>query len=188
MNDCLFYKILRPIVTGFVKIFFRPNIFGIENIPKEGRCILAGNHTSIFDPLLLMSSTKREIHFLAKNELWQGPKKIIFSNLGLIPVNRKIRDGNALHNAEKVLKNDLVIGIFPEGTTEKTGVMLKFKKGAVKMSSDTDSPIIPFVITGKYNIFKNNLTIKFLDKIYIKDDLVKENERLMNIISKERGN
>ena len=66
--------------------------------------------------------------------------------------------------------------------------MLKFKKGAVKMSSDTDSPIIPFVITGKYNIFKNNLTIKFLDKIYIKDDLIKENERLMNIISKERGN
>ena len=188
MNDNKLYKILRPLVTGFVKIFFRPTIIGIENLPESGRCILAGNHTSIYDALLLMSTTKRQIHFLAKNELWQGPKKIIFSNLGLIPVDRKNRDKNALHSAEKVLKKEQVIGIFPEGTTEKNKTMLKFKKGAVKMALDTNTPITPFVITGTYNIFKNNLTIKFLEKIDIKDDLVKENERLMNIISKERGN
>ena len=95
-EDVLFYKIIRPIITFLFKILYHPKIIGVENIPTTGAVILAGNHTNLFDCLLLISSTKRNIHFLAKKELWQGPKKIIFSNLGLIPVNRKTKDSNAL--------------------------------------------------------------------------------------------
>lgn len=69
------------------------------------------------------------MHFLAKKELWKWPKRIIFGHLGLIPVDRKSRDGNALITAERYLKKEKLIGIFPEGTTEKEGRMLKFKKG-----------------------------------------------------------
>ena len=66
--------------------------------------------------------------------------------------------------------------------------MLKFKKGAVKMAMDTDSPIVPFVITGKYKLFSKNLTIKFLKPIKCNGDIKEETERLMNIIKKEREN
>lgn len=187
MKDALLYKITRPIITVLFKLFFTPKIIGKENIPKSGKVILAGNHTSNFDCLLLISSTKRNIHFLAKKELWNGPKKIIFANMGLIPVDRKNKDHQALSSSIAYLENNLLIGIFPEGTTEKEGKMLDFKIGAVKMAKDTNSPIVPFIITGNYKLFFKNLRIEFLKPIMISGDLNQENINLRNIIEKERG-
>ena len=187
MKDALLYKITRPIITVLFKLFFTPKIIGKENIPKSGKVILAGNHTSNFDCLLLISSTKRNIHFLAKKELWNGPKKIIFANMGLISVDRKNKDHQALSSSIAYLENNLLIGIFPEGTTEKEGKMLDFKMGAVKMAKDTNSPIVPFIITGNYKLFSKNLRIEFLKPIMISGDLNQENINLRNIIEKERG-
>ena len=187
MKDALLYKITRPIITVLFELFFTPKIIGKENIPKSGKVILAGNHTSNFDCLLLISSTKRNIHFLAKKELWNGPKKIIFANMGLIPVDRKNKDHQALSSSIAYLENNLLIGIFPEGTTEKEGKMLDFKIGAVKMAKDTNSPIVPFIITGNYKLFSKNLRIEFLKPIMISGDLNHENINLRNIIEKERG-
>ena len=186
-NDVMLYKILRPIVKFLVKILYRPTIIGKGNIPKEGRIILAGNHTNNFDCLLLMSSTKRNVHFLAKDELWKGFKKILFSNMGLIPVNRRQKDHKALEHAYSYLNNEKVIGIFPEGTVSKNG-LLPFKMGAVKMAHETNTKIVPFAITGKYKLFFNELKIVFEEPITIKsDDLDIENEKLRNKISKMVG-
>ena len=182
MKEAKLYRILRPIIKFITNTFIRPKYIGLENIPNNDRIILAGIHTSIMDPLLLISSTSRSIHFLAKDELWSGPKKIIFNNLGLIPVNRKIHDHDALVMAKEYLNHDMVVGIFPEGTTEKGRGLLPFKIGAVKMAKDTNTKIVPFVITGKYKLFSKNLKIKFGKSIAISDELDKENNRLRNII------
>lgn len=189
-KEALLYKIVRPIISFLFKLIYRPKIIGSENIPKMGRVVIAGNHTDNFDSLLLMSSTKRCIHFLAKDELWQGPKKLIFNHLGLIPVNRKIHDHHALELAYEYLESDKVIGIFPEGTLRKVRTdIIPFKIGAVKMASATNSPIVPFKITGKYTIFSKDLQIIFDKPIYINsDDLEKENIKLRNkIINLTRG-
>lgn len=184
-KDVTFYKIIRPIIKLFFKIFISKNIKGSENIPKNERIILAGNHTHILDSLFLISSTKRNIHFLAKSELWQGPKKIIFNNLGLIPVNRKEKSKEPLIIAKKYLENNCVIGIFPEGTTEKGRPMLPFKMGAVKLAYDTNTKIIPFAIKGKYTIFSKSLQLTFGKPIKItSDDLEKENEKLRKEVIK----
>lgn len=181
-NDVLLYKILRPIITVLFKLLYRPKIIGKENIKDSGRIILAGNHTNNFDCLLLISSTKRNIHFLAKSELFKGIKKILFANMGLIPVNRKIKDHNVLNSAYNYLNNEKVIGIFPEGTFGK-GKILPFKIGAVKMAYETKSEIIPFSITGTYKLFSKDLKIVFGSPIKVKsNDLEKENEKLRNII------
>ena len=186
-NDSILYRILRPIIKYFMKIFYRPKIIGMENIPKEGRIILAGNHTNIFDCLLLISSTKRSIHFLAKDELWKGIKKILFSNLGLIPVNRRQKDHKALETAYSYLREEELIGIFPEGTIGKNGI-LPFKMGAVKMASVTNTKIVPFAITGKYRIFFNDLKIVFGKQIKINNkELEKENDNLREVIIKMVG-
>lgn len=184
VKESLLYKIVRPIIKVLFMSLYTPKIEGKENIPKSGRIILAGNHTNNFDCLLLMSSTKRCIHFLAKDELWKGPKKIIFSNMGLIPVNRRQKDHKSLESAENYLKHEKLIGIFPEGTTEKEkNVLLPFKIGAVKIAYDTDTKIIPFAITGTYKLFSKNLKITFGNSVTIKDqDLTKENEKLKNTI------
>ncbi len=181
-KESILYIIVRPIITFLFKIFFTPKIIGSKNIPTEGRIILAGNHTSNFDCLLLISCTKRPIHFLAKKELWKGFKKIIFNNLGLIPVDRKNKNHNALVSAEEYLDNEMLIGIFPEGTTEKEGKMLPFKIGAVKMANDKNSKIVPFVIKGKYKLFSKNLTIEFLKPIKITSNLEIEIKKLEDII------
>lgn len=186
MKEPILYRITRPIITILFKILYRPTIIGKENIKEEGRVVLAGNHTSNLDCLLLISSTKRTIHFLAKDELIKGPKKIIFKNMGIIPVNRKIHDKNALENAINTLNQEKVIGIFPEGTTNKTNdTILPFKIGAVKMANQTNSILTPFTITGKYKLFRKNITLEFYPPYKIEtqnQDLTKENEKLMEII------
>ena len=186
-NDVLLYKLLRPLITILFKMLYRPQIIGIENIPKDGRIILAGNHTHNLDSAMLISSTKRNVHFLAKAELFVGIKKIFFSNMGLIPVNRKIKDHNVLIHAYNYLENEKVIGIFPEGTFGR-GKILPFKIGAVKMAHETKTNIVPFSITGTYKIFSKNLKIVFGKPIKIKsDNLDKENEKLRNIVVKMVG-
>lgn len=182
-NDVFLYKIVRPIITILFKCLFTPKIYGTENIPVDGKIILAGNHTSNLDCLLLMSATKRHVHFLAKKELWEGPKRIIFSNMGLIPVDRAKKNHSSLENAYGYLRNEKLIGIFPEGTTEKGRGLLSFKIGAVKMAKETNSKIVPFVIKGKYKLFSKTLRIEFLKPISIKKELNEENEKLFNIIS-----
>lgn len=186
-NDVLLYKILRPIITILFKLLYRPKIIGRENIKKSGRLILAGNHTNNLDSALLISSTKRNIHFLAKIELFKGIKKILFANMGLIPVNRKTKDHNALESAYNYLNNDKLIGIFPEGTIGKNEI-LPFKIGAVKMAAETNCEIVPFAITGEYKLFSNNLKIVFGKPIKIKNnDLDKEIEKLRNIVVRMIG-
>ena len=187
MKEPLLYRIVRPIVTFLVHIVFRPTYIGLENIPKSGRIVLAGTHTNDFDSPLLMSCTKRVIHFLAKESLTKGILGPAFKALGLIPVNRSIHDKDALKSAISTLEEDKVIGIFPEGTINRTDdLIMPFKIGAVKMSKETNTKIVPFVITGKYKVFKKSVTIEFLKPIEIKsDNLTEENERLMNLIRKK---
>lgn len=177
------YRFLRPIITFLMKLLFRIEIIGSENIPTEGGVVLAGNHQSNFDCVLLISSTKRMIHFIAKKELIDGKLGFFFKWMGIIPVNRKTKNKKAVNEAIKVLKDGEIIGIFPEGTFNKTEyITMPFKMGAVKMALDSDVKIVPFAIIGEYKLFKKNIKIIFGKpyKIKDKDDLWKENITLMN--------
>ena len=180
----MLYKAVRPLIKVFVLIVFRPKYIGLENIPKNGSIILAGNHTSIFDPLLLISSTNKVIHFLAKDSLYKGIKKPLFKNMAIIPVNRSIKDKRPLTEAKKLLEYDKVIGIFPEGTINRTNdVIMPFKMGTIKLASDTGAPVVPFVIKGKYRLM-GGISIKFLKPYKVLDtDLESENKVFMHKIS-----
>ena len=179
MKDPIFYKITRPILAIFIKLY-RPTIIGKEFIPKEGRVILAGNHTSYLDPLLVAYGTKRCVHYFAKDSLYKGIKKPIFKGLGIIPVNRKIKDKNSLYKGIDVLNNDLVVGIFPEGTINKTDdIVMNFKFGAVKMAYETNSKIVPFSITHKYKFLEKSVKIEYGKPYNVSSDLKKENDILM---------
>lgn len=186
MKDETLYKISRPVIKVLFNFFYRPTYIGRENIPPSGSFVLAGNHTSYLDPLLLMSSYKRTIHFLAKDSLIKGVKGLIFKHMGIIPVNRKIHDKDALSEAKRALSNNQVIGIFPEGTINKTkDVTLPFKIGAVKMAKDTDSLLVPFTITNKYKLFRKSVTIEFYKPYKVVDDLDIENNKLRSFIGSE---
>ena len=188
MNN-LFYTLVRPLVKGLFFLLFRPRIKGKENIPKDENYILAGNHTKWLDPVMLVAVVKNQIHFLAKDSLFKGITKPIVKGMGAIPVNRKIHDKNALNSAIDILNENKVIGIFPEGTINKTDdIIMPFKIGAVKMASTTNSTLVPFTIKNKYKVFKKSVILEFYKpyKINTKNrDLTDENKHLMNIISNE---
>lgn len=186
MTEPKAYVRWRGVLYYAFKIIFRPTIIGSEKIPEEGRIVLAGNHTHFMDCISVAASTKRCVHFLAKDDLMKPPLKWFFAPFGIIPVNRKSKDKAALSSAINVLNDDKVIGIFPEGkVNENRGTLLKFKFGAVKMANVTGSKIVPFVISGKYKFFrksKKGIKIEFFDPITICDDLEAANEQLWNII------
>ena len=183
IKDTVFYKVVKPLVVFLVYVLYRPKVIGRENIPKTGRVLLAGNHTKWLDPVVLVAVQPRVIHFLAKIELFHGFTKWIVKGMGCVPVNRKIHDKNALQGAIDFLNKDLSVAIFPEGTINRTNdVIMPFKIGAVKACKEANAPLVPFVITGKYKLFRRGIQIEFLKPIKIKDDLEKENEKFMNII------
>lgn len=181
--DVLLYRICRPIIRVIMILLYRPKYVGLNNIPKDGSLVLAGNHTNILDCWLLISSTKRTIHFLGKDSLSKGFKGLIFRNLGLIFVNRNIHDKQALNNAIDVLNEGKVIGIFPEGTINKSSdLTLPFKIGSVKMAHDTGSYLVPFVITGKFKLIGGKIRVEFLKPYKVEEDLTKENDKLKKLI------
>lgn len=182
----IFYIVSKTILKPIFFLVYRPVIIGRENIPKAGSIVLAGNHTNWKDPLLLISVVNRPIHFLAKIELFKGLTGAIVKFMGCIPVDRKIHDKNALTSAVEVLTKGEVIGIFPEGTINRTkDIVMPFKIGAVKMAKETKSVIVPFVITSKYNVGfrKRHIQIEFLKGMEISSDLDSENKKLMKSIA-----
>lgn len=191
MKKYILYKIARPFIKIFMNVFYRVEIIDSENIPKNGKCILAGNHTNNLDALLLMSSTKRTIRFMAKKELHKGILRYLFKSAGTISVDRSKKDEEAKIKAIKALNNNELLGIFPEGTInrKKEDLILPFKYGTVSFASKTSSPILPFIITGEYKMFKKNIKIKFLKPYKLEtNNLENENIKLMNIIRKELKN
>lgn len=186
MKDKLFYKIVKPVVILLLKIFYPSQVLGLDNIPKEGRILLAGNHTKWLDPVLLVGVVRRQVHFLAKDELFHGFSKFIVKGMGCIPVNRRIHDKNALQGAIDCLNSDLCVGIFPEGTINRTDdIIMPFKIGAVKACNETKSKLVPFVITGEYKLFRRKIKIEFLKPMTISSNLDKANKELMNKISEK---
>ena len=180
----LFYKIIRFLGFILFQLLFFPRIIGRENI-IDGRVVFAGNHTRWLDPVLLGISNRRILHFLAKIELFQGPLKPFIKGMLCIPVNRKIHDGKALIEAEKVLEKDEAICIFPEGTINRTDdTIMPFKTGAVRMAYSTNSKIIPFTIKGKYRLFGigGRVTLTYLKPITVTKDVEKSNKKLEKII------
>lgn len=182
----LLYKIVRPLIKLFTMLVFRPKYIGRENIPKSGAIVLAGNHTNNFDCIVLISATKRTIHFLGKHTLFDGFKSSIFKGMGVIPVDRtKKKNHEATLAAINVLKKGQVIGIFPESTINRTeDVIMPFRMGAVKMASVAECRIVPFAIMGEYKPFRKGLTLIFGKPMTVDDDLEEANRKLMQEVIK----
>ena len=156
------YKVCKLIYTTLLKVLYRPTAIGLENIPEDGPVIFAGNHRHAFDPVVVMTHTKRIVHYMAKESLFKGLHGVLFKHLGLIKVYRTKNNPEAVQAAVELLKNGGSLGIFPEGTRNKTEEpLLKFKHGAVRIAKTSNSKIVPFAIKGEYKLFGKKLIIEF---------------------------
>ena len=175
------YSLLTPIMRVLFRFYYNPKIINKEVIPKEGPILIVGNHKHIYDQCLTIMATKRVIHYMAKKEYFDGKMAWFFKLVGCIPVDRSIKDHNATDKALKVLNNGGAIGLFPEGTRNKTKdvFLLPFKFGTVSMAKKTNATIIPFGLTGDYKFRSKNLTIRYGTPFKVGDmDLEDANKKL----------
>ncbi|MBQ8999311.1 MAG: 1-acyl-sn-glycerol-3-phosphate acyltransferase [Clostridium sp.] len=187
------YKSLSKISKCFVKMFFRVEVEGLENIPKEGACIIAGNHKSNWDPVFVASLIDtRIINGVGKKELFKVPVlKSILKKCHVIPVDRENPDLSTIKSILKVLKNGDVIGIFPEGTRHKDlNTFAEVKAGLGMFAVKGKSPVVPVSIVTNYKLFSKvyiyiDKPMEFEDyyaKRATSDDYTEISNSVMNVI------
>ena len=188
MNKTPFLYTLSKIILGPIfKWYYNPTIVNKEYIPKEGSIVIAGNHKHLYDQCLTIIATKRPIHYMAKKEYFDNKKVAwFFKGTGCISVDRQNKDPKAKSAALDVLNDNGAIGIFPEGTRNRTDeLLLPFKFGAVSLAEKTDSYIVPFAITGDYKFRSKNLKITYGKPFKITDMTLEEaNDKLYKIVEK----
>ncbi len=160
-------RLILKIIFNFIfTLFFRWQVKGMENIPQDGGVIIAANHISNFDPLIIGVPLKRKIHFMAKEELFVNPiLRYFIVNLGAFPVKRGAADRTAIRSAMSLLNEGKMLGMFPEGTRSKTGELGQAEQGLALIAAKTGAMIIPTAIVGTNAVFKNGT---ILPKFYVR--------------------
>ncbi len=145
-------KLLKSIGWPLFRVLFSVEYHGAENVPDQGAVIIAGNHPSYLDPVLLMLPVKRKIRFMAWDALFKvpvlGPAIRAF---GAFPVDiRKGKGESAFREALKVLQSGNALGIFPEGQRSEQGPMGELRTGVARLAIETGAAIVPVTIGGAY--------------------------------------
>jgi 1-acyl-sn-glycerol-3-phosphate acyltransferase len=148
------YRLLRTIVPPFLNMLYRPWVEGIEQIPDRGPAILASNHLSFLDTVILPCACDRPIFFLAKSDYFSGPQRWFFESIGVLPVYREGGDAGeaSLRRGREVLDRGHLLGIYPEGTRSPDGRLYRGKTGPVRLALRTGAPIIPVAMVGTFDV------------------------------------
>lgn len=119
------------------------------DVPREGPVVLAANHTSFLDPLLLGAASRRRIVYLMTEVVWRSPRLHWFYRWNqAIPLSARGANRQALRTARAVLEQQRVVGIFPEGGLSRDGLPLLGSPGAVSLVLGEGAPIVPVAIVG----------------------------------------
>ena len=141
------YLIAAAVVKPVMRTWFRIRLEGEEHIPEAGPVILASNHRSNMDPVLLASAVRRPVTFMAKAELFVGPLGWILRWIGQFPVRRGGIDREALRRTEAVLARGSMLGLFPEGT-RGDGRFSAVHPGLAYIVVRQRCPVLPVAIFG----------------------------------------
>jgi 1-acyl-sn-glycerol-3-phosphate acyltransferase len=141
------YLIAGAVVKPLMRAWFRIRLEGGEHIPSRGPVILASNHRSNMDPVLLASAVERPVAFMAKAELFVGPLGWIMRWIGQFPVRRGGIDREALRRVNAVLARGSMLGLFPEGT-RGDGSFAAVHPGLAYIVVRQRCPVVPVAIFG----------------------------------------
>ena len=145
----VFYTIGRGICRPVFKLIYRYKVIGRDVIPDDNKgYIIAANHLSLSDPVLLGLAQKRRINFMAKDELFSNKFfAFIIRHLGAFPVKRGAGDGKAIKNGEDIINEGNLMTIFIEGGRSKTGELMRARSGFAVIAQQTGAPVVPVCIT-----------------------------------------
>jgi 1-acyl-sn-glycerol-3-phosphate acyltransferase len=151
----MFWFMMKYVLLGpILRLMYRPKVTGLENVPAEGPAIIAANHQSFLDDLLLPLVVKgRKVVFLAKADYFdRWYLRWFFKGANVIPVRREKTSAAeaALATGVQALRDGKLVGIFPEGTRSPDGRLYRGKTGVARMALEAQAPVIPVAIVGTY--------------------------------------
>ena len=152
----MFYVIARFVIRPLLWVLLRPRVTGQELVPLDGPVILASNHLSFIDSILIPIVAPRRVALLAKAEYFTGSglsgwfTRTLFTALGANPVERETHRAAqaALDTALGVLDSGLAFGIYPEGTRSRDGRLARGKTGVAWLALTADCPVVPVAVRG----------------------------------------
>lgn len=151
------YRLLRYVVSFLFRLVWRPRITGLENVPRSGPVIIASNHLSFIDSVVIPILVPRRVRFLAKAEYFEGRglrgrgMALFFRVVDAVPVRRDgQRDSSmaALQAALDVLRDEVAFGIYPEGTRSRDGRLYRGRTGVGWLALTSGAPVVPVALTG----------------------------------------
>jgi 1-acyl-sn-glycerol-3-phosphate acyltransferase len=169
------YVLTRAVCLLLLKVVWRPVVVGRENIPPDGPVILASNHLSFIDSIVIPLAVPRRVVFLAKAEYWEGrslaslPRRLFFRTFGAVPVQREQqRDAQAsLDLAKEVLARGDAFGIYPEGTRSRDGRLYRGRTGVGWLSMAADAPVVPVGLVGTDRVQPVGATVPRVHRVRI---------------------
>jgi 1-acyl-sn-glycerol-3-phosphate acyltransferase len=154
------YKVSHSVLRGLFTAGFRWKVTGSSNIPDKGPLIVAANHMSNFDPPILGAALTRKIHYMAKKDLFNNPfLGKILETYDAFPVKRGTADMGALKTALRLLKQEKVLGVFPEGTRNAGRELKAAKPGIIMLATKSEAPILPVGLSGTPHPIKEELKV-----------------------------
>lgn len=166
------YRVVKKLVRPAVSRWLTLTLDGIEHVPADRPVILACNHLSFIDSLVLPMNLSRPVYFLGKADYFDNWRtRWFFDGVGVVPVRRE--GGTAgeasLHTGVEILRGGDIVGIYPEGTRSPDGRLYRGKTGPVRMALEAGVDIVPCAVigtdkaqpTGKYTIRREPVTVRY---------------------------
>lgn len=157
------YPFVKPVLYALSHIVYDASCTGRENVPSEGKLIIACNHVAFSDPALIVANCPRTLHYMAKSELFEKPLfSFIFTSMNAFPVRRCSSDRKALRYATEILKRDWVLGIFPEG--RRIGAdrpPTQARNGIGYLAGLSGADVLPCCIYKKNRRIRSKVIIRF---------------------------
>ncbi|MEI7059300.1 lysophospholipid acyltransferase family protein [Nocardioides sp. CCNWLW239] len=150
------YRVLHAVVPPLLRAVWRPTVLGAENVPRSGGVILASNHLSFADSIVIPSVSPRPVHFLAKSDYFTGTglkgaaQRAWFEGMGMLPVDRDDPQAalGSLEVALEVLGKGEAFGIYPEGTRSRDGRLYRGRTGVAHLALTAGVPVVPVGLRG----------------------------------------
>lgn len=165
----------RAFLAPLARLIFRPRITGRANVPKKGPVLIASNHLSFADSIVITLVAPRSVSFLAKADYFTKPGlrgwllRVFFSGVGAIPVERGAGSAaqEALNDGRAVLERGEAFSIYPEGTRSLDGRLYKGRTGVAWLALTSGAPVIPVALTGTQNLQPVGSRIPRLAKVTV---------------------
>lgn len=153
------YRTLQMTVRFGIHVFWRVRVEGLEHVPKEGPVLLCINHISAVDPPAVGAVMHRPVHFMAKIELFSYLGWLLPA-IGAYPVNRDARDAGAVRQTLRLMRQGLVVGLFPEGHRQRGGMLGQPRPGSGSLIAHSGATVIPVAVRGPWKLF-HRVEIRF---------------------------